>query len=91
MFIYAIAKGVNEGWLESGFASVARQAWQTLATTYITEQGELKNVCMGTGIAHDLSFYYERLAPLNDAHGLGAVVQAGMEMHRLNSQNSNEK
>ena len=40
-------------------------------------------VCMGTGISRDLPFYYNRPAPLNDAHGLGAVVQAGIEMQLI--------
>nr|WP_296989812.1 hypothetical protein [Prevotella sp.] len=43
----------------------------------------MKNVCMGTGISRDLPFYYNRPAPLNDAHGLGAVVQAGIEINNV--------
>ncbi len=84
MFIYSIAKGINEGWLEKEYAAVVHRAWEQVVSTYITEKGELKNVCMGTGIALDLPFYYARPTPLNDAHGLGAVIQAGIEIYNLN-------
>lgn len=83
MFIYGIAKGINEGWIEKEYTSVVERAWDALTSSYITATGELKNVCMGTGISHDLPFYYSRPTPLNDAHGLGAVIQAAMEVYKL--------
>ena len=60
--------------------------WNALASFYITVEGELKNVCMSTGISYDLPFYYDRPPPLNDAHGLGVVIQAGIEVHKLFNQ-----
>ena len=83
MFIYSIAKGINEGWIEKEYISLVERAWNTLASSYITVKGELKNVCMGTGSSYDLPFYYDRPIPLNDAHGLGAVIQASIEVHKL--------
>lgn len=85
MFVYGIAKGINEGWIEKEYASVVNCAWDALTSSYITADGELKNVCIGTGISHDLPFYYERPTPLNDVHGLGALIQAGMEVYRLSN------
>lgn len=82
MFVAAIAHGVNKGWLDSSFASVALQGWKAVCSQ-ITPEGQVKNVCMGTGISRDLPFYYNRPAPLNDAHGLGAVVQAGIEINNV--------
>ena len=82
MFVAAIAHGVNKGWLDSSFASVALQGWKAVCSQ-ITPEGHVKNVCMGTGISRDLPFYYNRPAPLNDAHGLGAVVQAGIEINNV--------
>lgn len=74
---------LNEGWIEKEYASLVERAWNALASFYITVEGELKSVCMGTGISYDLPFYYDRSTPLNDAHGLGAVIQAGIEVHKL--------
>ena len=82
MFVAAIAHGVNKGWLDASFASVAQQGWKALCKQ-ITTEGQLQGVCVGTGISRDLPFYYNRPTPLNDAHGLGAVVQAGIEMNHL--------
>ena len=82
MFVAAIAHGVNKGWIDSSFASVALQGWKAVCSQ-ITPEGQVKNVCMGTGISRDLPFYYNRPAPLNDAHGLGAVVQAGIEINNV--------
>ena len=31
----------------------------------------------------NLAFYYKRPAPLNDKHGLGVVIEAGIEVMRL--------
>ena len=82
MFAYAVAKGVNEGWLDKSFSSIAIRAWEGVCTK-ISEKGDVSGVCMGTGISHDLVFYYKRPAPLNDAHGLGAIIQAGLEVIKL--------
>lgn len=82
MFAYAVAKGVNNGWLEKDYASIALRAWEGIKM-YITYNGEVKNICKGTGISHDLVFYYERPTPLNDVHGLGAVIDAGLEILKL--------
>lgn len=88
MFVAAIAHGVNKGWLDSSFASVALQGWKAVCSQ-ITPEGQVKNVCMGTGISRDLPFYYNRPAPLNDAHGLGAVVQAGIEINNVTTKQQN--
>lgn len=82
MFAYAIAKGVNEKWLSKDYDSIAKAAWKGLQS-YITEDGQVKNICIGTGISHDLPFYYKRPAPLNDVHGLGAIILAGLEISKL--------
>ena len=62
------SKGINEGWIEKEYISLVERAWNALASFYITVEGELKSVCMGTGISYDLPFYYDRATPLNDAH-----------------------
>ena len=83
MFAYAIAKGVNEKWLSKDYASIAIKAWEGICS-FITKDSQVENICMGTGISQDLPFYYNRPAPLNDVHGLGAVILAGLEIVKLN-------
>jgi len=82
MFAYAIAKGVNMGWIDKDYASVAKRAWQGIEGC-ITADGDIDGTCIGTGIAYDLPFYYQRPTLRNDIHGIGPVIFAGMEIHKL--------
>ncbi|MFW9943322.1 MAG: glycoside hydrolase family 105 protein [Candidatus Thorarchaeota archaeon] len=82
MFTYAIAKGVNEGWLEEDFKTVALKGWEGIKTK-IQLDGQVKDICVGTWIQNDLVFYYKRPTELNDIHGLGAVILAGVEILKL--------
>jgi hypothetical protein len=49
----------------------------------VTKDFQVKNICMGTGTSTSPSYYYRRATPLNDIHGLGAVVLAGIEVSKL--------
>ena len=49
----------------------------------ITPDGQIKDICVGTGIENNMVFYYNRPARLNDTHGLGAVIDAGIEVIKL--------
>jgi unsaturated rhamnogalacturonyl hydrolase len=84
MFIYSIAKAVNKGWIPASYGSIARQGWKGLKTK-IREDGQVKDICIGTGMEDNLVFYYERPAQRNDIHGLGAILLAGVEMLKLNN------
>ena len=86
MFTYAIAKAVNEGWINKTYINIARQGWKGLAAK-ITPDGNMPDVCIGTGIEDDIKFYYTRPAALNDTHGLGAFLMAGSEMLRAERNN----
>jgi len=82
MFTYAIAKGVNEGWLDERYKTIALNGWEGIKTK-IQSDGQVKDTCIGTGIENDLVFYYKRPTSLNDIHGLGAVILAGVEISKL--------
>jgi unsaturated rhamnogalacturonyl hydrolase len=88
MFTYAVAKGVNRGWLDKSFASIALRGWDGIKTK-ISENGDVSGICVGTGLSRDLVFYYQRPAPLSDVHGLGAVIEAGLEIIQLQKTRSN--
>ncbi len=87
MFTYAIAKGVNNGWIEKRYQSIAQRGWEGIKTK-VQSDGQVKDICIGTGTSTDLAFYYKRPVKLNDIHGLGAVLMAGLEVIKLNN-NSN--
>ncbi len=83
MFIYSIARAVNNGWIPESYGSIARQGWKGLKAK-IRDDGQVEDICIGTGMEDNLVFYYERPAQLNDIHGLGAILLAGVEMLKLN-------
>lgn len=90
MFTYSIAKAVNEGWIHDRYQAIAEDGWAGLETK-IQPDGQIESICMGTGVENNISFYYERPAKLNDFHGLGAVIYAGVEIVKLKANiNNNE-
>ena len=82
MFVYGIAKGINEGWIDDRYAPIAIKGWRGL-TEMITADGRVKNICAGLNIYTDLAGYYNHPAPMNDIHGLGVVLLAGTEVMKL--------
>jgi len=83
MFTYCIARAVNEGWIDSRYGSIAIRGWEGLKDHKITLDGQIKDICIGTGIQDNLVFYYHRPARLNEKHGIGAVIDAGIEVIKL--------
>ncbi len=83
MFIYGIARAVNQKWIDPRYGSIAIRGWEGLKENKIRLDGEVKDICVGTGIEDNLVFYYERPARLNEKHGLGAVIDAGIEVSKL--------
>jgi rhamnogalacturonyl hydrolase YesR len=82
MFTYVIARSVNKGYIEPRYASIALRGWEGVMTK-IRVDGQVEGVCTGTSVSDDLVFYYRRPAPLNDAHGIGAVILAGTEILQM--------
>jgi unsaturated rhamnogalacturonyl hydrolase len=85
MFVYGVAKAINHGWISMDYARIAHAGWKALKETQITPQGHFKNVCVGTGITDDLPFYYNRPVGENEKHGLGLIIETGIEMMKLTS------
>jgi unsaturated rhamnogalacturonyl hydrolase len=88
MFVYGIARAVNEGWIDKRYSSIAVRGWNGLINEKILPDGQVKDICVGTGIEDDMVFYYHRPARTNEKHGLGAVIDAGIEIIRLKNTNS---
>lgn len=83
MFTYCIARAVNQGWIDERYGSIAIRGWKGLTDHKITPDGQIKDICVGTGIEDNMVFYYNRPARLNETHGLGAVIDAGIEVIKL--------
>jgi rhamnogalacturonyl hydrolase YesR len=83
MFVYGIAHAVNEGWIDKRYASIAKTGWEGLKKHKINELGQLKDICVGTGIQDNIVFYYNRPVGLNEKHGTGPLLDAGVEILKL--------
>jgi len=79
MFVYTVAHAVNQGWIDKSYITIAQNGWEGLGKK-VTAEGELQDVCIGTNIAEDIRFYYDRPRETNDTHGLGAFLLAGTEI-----------
>ena len=79
MFTYAVARAVNQGWINEKYIAIANEGWKGL-TSKITADGQIQDVCIGTNMDTDIKFYYTRPTELNDTHAIGAVLLAGTEI-----------
>lgn len=80
MFAYALARGVNRGWLPASDLDVAKKAFAALCARCITPEGVIKGTCQGTGIGLRLDYYANRQRPDDDSHGPGVILLAGTEL-----------
>jgi unsaturated rhamnogalacturonyl hydrolase len=86
----AIARGINEGWLNrKKFLTVAIKGWEAL-TTVMDDDGKVTDICMGTMCSEDYDYYLNRPVVDDDSHGLLGLVVAGIEMQRLYKSLNNE-
>lgn len=82
MYVLAIARGIREGWLPGTYRENAERGWKGISEK-ISEDGIVSGICRGTPIGHTVQFYEDRDQFDNDPRGLGAVIQAGIEMELL--------
>ncbi len=83
IYVYCMAKAINEGWIDMlAYGSQTMLGWHGV-TTKVNERGEIDGTCVGTGMGYDPAFYYYR--PVNKAagHGYGPLIYAGAEIYRL--------
>ncbi|WP_083678157.1 glycoside hydrolase family 88 protein [Paenibacillus sp. FSL R7-0337] len=86
MFVYAFARGVRRGWLTEPYpyTGAALRGWTALAEYCIDHQGNVYGVCRGSGYSFNKLYYKEQLTwQLNDTHGIGIVLLAGIEVLEL--------
>lgn len=97
MFVYAIAKGVRKGYLDTKYLDAARKGFEGIINNLIEidEQGfvNLTQVCSVAGLGQvlptepyrDGSFEYYISEPVvtNDPKGVGAFILASIEMEKV--------
>ncbi len=74
MFTFAMITGVKNGWLDKKkYGRAARKGWLGL-TTYLDPNGDLREVCVGTGKQNSLQYYLDRPRLTGDLHGQAPVL-----------------
>jgi rhamnogalacturonyl hydrolase YesR len=69
MFTYAMIVGVRHGWLGAKeYGDCARRGWIGLCG-YVDENGNVREVCVGTGQRDDPNYYLTRPRAVGDLHG----------------------
>jgi unsaturated rhamnogalacturonyl hydrolase len=79
MFTFAIARGVNRGWLSPVYAPVAQAGWQAVSRR-VRSDGRIEGICVSTTAAYDMVYYYNRPTDLGAMQGYGPVLMAGAEV-----------
>jgi rhamnogalacturonyl hydrolase YesR len=81
MFVFCIARAVNQGWIDSTNLAVARRGFAAIAEKEISPTGVISNICPPTGLSTSLSYYLTTKKPaVDDSHGPGPVMLAGAEL-----------
>ncbi len=79
MFVFAIARGVREGWINKDYIYAAERGLKGMMSK-MTDDGDVTAICVGTGIMPSLQFYYNRPTQENAPMGEGPVLRALIEM-----------
>ena len=82
MFTFAIARGVNRGWLQPVYAPVAQAGWRALEQR-IRPDGRIDGTCVSTTAAYDAVYYYNRPTDPAAMQGFGAALMAGAEVTEM--------
>lgn len=81
LFVYSIAKGINEGWISHVYGPVALTGWNAVAAN-VLPNGEVSGIVEGTTFAHDNTYYFYR-GTSSKTNFYGTVMAAGAEVIRL--------
>ena len=88
MFVYGLCRGLRYAWLSDGqrerAEKCAMNGWKALTDIAIDSRGNVYGVCEGSAYSFKPEYYTEELGwVLNDPHGTGIVMLAGMELQLL--------
>lgn len=80
--VYAIAKGINDGFSDAGYRDVAMAGWHGIVRMQ-DEQGNIRNVTSGVSGSTSPAYYYNNSVGESAAHLYGPLFLAGTEMMKL--------
>ena len=83
MFVYALKVGVNRGYLDSSYLTVANKGWQGMMSKVTTTTPSITGAVKGMGVQNNYAAYVATtLMPLltDSPHGLCAILLAAAEM-----------
>jgi len=79
----AIARGINEGWLDKAkYTPIAIKAWNAISKK-IEPDGEVEDIIVGSMTNQDYHYYENQPLVKNDSHGMFCVMMCGLEMSKL--------
>ena len=87
MFLYAFSRGVRYGWLTdpAPYRESVNKGWKALCGISVDKYGNVYGVCRGSGYSFSKEYYANDLSwRLNDTHGIGIVMLAGIETEKMN-------
>jgi len=83
MFLLGLCRGIRNGWLGEEYRETVQKAYEGLIKYKIDREGNLFDVCRGSGNSMD-EMYYMKLGVIeNDDHGTGIILMALAEMARI--------
>ncbi len=91
MFVYAMAKGINEGYLSDEYTYAVKRGWNGLVNEFIEVDANgmlsLRQICQvaGLGFGRDGTYDYYMTEPVvkNDPKGVGPFLMASVEVDKL--------
>lgn len=93
MFVYAIAKGVSKGYLDTEYVAIAQKGYKGILAQFVTvdEQGlvNLDGTCAVAGLGGkpyrdgSYEYYVSEKMIANEYKGVGPFVMAGIEMEKM--------
>ncbi len=75
MFIYALTRGVQRGWLSDEHIDVVERGFEGMSRM-ISIGGKIENICPGTSTRSSVEAYLDQGPRTNDSHGIGPVLLA---------------
>ncbi len=82
MFAFGMVTGVKKGWLDAKtYGSAARKAWLALVK-HLDENGNLKDVCVGTNKGFSVQYYLDRERETGNLHGQAPMLWTATALMR---------
>ena len=84
MFLLGIARGINCGILnKEDFYETVLRAFKGIITNKVDEQGNIFDVCMGSGCSMSVDYYKKLETIENDDHGTGVILAAFSQVYKM--------